>query len=144
MNKIVDLSMEKRPVSKNPRFAVSDTGVYEYSASKHHFWFWWPHDQAVNLTLDPEKKVQVGQCVFGLAYKTKQRFRILKEAGWHNGGPNIEKKCFIFNKKVNGANIPIKIAVKYHGDVFLWIGGHMQGDEKDEKIAMLLNMVNML
>lgn len=144
MTNIVDLSMEKRPVSKNPKFAVTDNGVWQYNPSQHHFWFWWPHDQCVTVQDDPEKKIQVGQCVFGLSYKAKQRFRILKENGWHNGGPDIDRKCFFFYKKTITGNSPVRVGVKYHGDIFIWIGGHLACDEKDEKIAMLLNMVNML
>lgn len=136
-----------KPTTKNPKFAVNVNGVFDYNPEMHSRWFWWPYEQRISkkeAPLIPE----LGQCVYGISYGASRRFKMLKEKGWHNGGPDHEKKCFVFFKKTEHGNSPFRIAVKYSGDMIVWISGvtgvDRNGNANDDKLDMVLNMIEMV
>jgi hypothetical protein len=79
---------------------------------------------------------------------------LLKEQGWHNSGPMVEKNCFLFAKKVedvvmsvngnqvfNKQNSPIKIALAFDGRWFIWIDKGLDEEKVSDQFKMVLNIL---
>lgn len=110
-----------------------------YDYSKHYFCFVWPYSD----TFKNEKGEFVsGKFAYPTTFSFKQRYRMLKEKGWHCGGPHSEKECFIFHYKLdNGSNSNLKIILKWSGDLVFWIGGNQFG--KVDSTDAIINMLTM-
>lgn len=108
---------------------------------EHRFYFKWPFKVFYKESDDSQFPVE-GYACFDVGYSFKSTVKILKENGWHNSGPDLEKHCFFFRKKdpTSGENAPISIAVKWSGEVFIWASGKT----KEEKMGQLINLVTMI
>lgn len=140
---------------KNPSWAIV-WGVGGWTVERYNDLyskcFWWPfeldaysfHGSELKMPEGLEENQISGQVVFALTYKANMRMRSLKANGWHNAGPDISRKCFMFCKKENwmggSINSEFRIAVKWGGDVFVWV----HGGQKEERFDQFVNLLNML
>ena len=121
------------------RMAAYSKGEYiEYNSQLHKFYFIWPFPEFI----DGQEQV----VAYPTSYMFRARAKKLKESGYHNCGPVVDKKCFLFTKKVNtdsgqSTNSPIKIAINFSGEYFLWIDkGHDQA-QTETQFDLLLNLI---
>lgn len=133
---------------QHPDYVYTATGkLIPYDPVNHKYFFVWPFKSPI-----PNKELGIGggdfdyqEVLIGYptVFKFKERYNMLKEKGWHCGGPEVDKKCFIFHmrKENTGTNSHLRIALKWDGDIFFWVG---RGQEnKDETLDQVINVFTM-
>lgn len=75
---------------------------------------------------------------FATSYGFSQRMKKLKEDGWYNQGPDIQRGCFNFAMKSSGQSSQVRVALNFSGIPYLWVS-KMEGKD-DDKFDMLLNI----
>lgn len=118
-----------------------------YNHQQHKFYFKWPHcvqlpNTVVNASGNP---CMYGVAAFNVAFAFRQRMKALKGNGWHNSGPIMEKRCFLFSKKRDdgsGANKQISIALSWDGNVFIWVNSPNGNEDITEQLMNMIEMIN--
>jgi hypothetical protein len=115
----------------------------QYKQDLHKFHFIWPFAEYVIVDGVPT----TGVIAYPTTYSFRQREKLLKEQGWHNSGPMVEKNCFLFAKKGEADkfgmknNSPIKIALAFDGRWFIWIDKGLNEEKVNDQFKMILNIL---
>lgn len=160
------------PPAKSPMYAIDyrvvngelKPTVVPYDFSLHKFWYKWPMTQTlytktnnsyvtdsvyVHESIDPNQSLSTisGTFCYPTTFLFKERYKLLKERGYHCGGIDITKQCAImYFKKENMGNTPLRMILKFNGDFVFWVAKDhtfTKDGEKEQLLDSLLNVIQM-
>ncbi len=142
-----------RPKYPQPEYAIrynyNGWHVAKFCPIQDKFTYRWPYAVSIagtdlKMYEGPNEKQAplVGIVGIQVGFGFRERMKQLKDAGWHNSGPDLEKRCFFFSMKQAGGqgNKPIQIALRFDASIAIWAGKPEDNTITDQ----LINMVTML